>query len=271
MERLFRNIILVLALTVAFTTSAQKTEYIIKEIKGNIEYRLKQGEDWKQAKRLLTLPKSALIKVGDDAVMTIYSQSNPQTLKINTPGENRLRTLIDQAEKKAAQSRGGELAHVLKGHGEQSQTVRSGTSYRGAADVSGLEAIAAAVGAASTGKAPIGLVLTKVSEGDYAVELSNSGEMPLVCAVLVNVAGRYTALNISDDPASTTTIVLPPGTQFTVPECTLAEIPGMQAIAVGAGESFDAGTLCTVLNRPAGDERSATGYDGLFAVKATIN
>lgn len=266
--RILRSFILSLTLALAFATSAQKTEYIIKEVKGNVEYRLKQTDEWKLAKRLLAIPKSSIIKIADGGAMTIYSQSNPQTLTINTSGEHRLRTLIDEAEKKAAQARGGELAHVIKGHGEQGQTLRSGTSYRGPADMSDLIPITAAVKTASA-SASIGLTLTKDSEGDYGVGLSNDSDTPLVFAVIVNVAGKYSALRISDDPASTKTLLLPAGSSLTVPECTLADIDGMQAVAVAAKESFDPETLCIVLNSPATSEDNGGTDIGAVAVKAS--
>lgn len=264
-----RSLILILTLTLTFTASAQKNEYIVKEIKGNVEYRLKQTDDWKPVKRLLSIPKSAIIKIAEGGSMTIYSQSNPQTLKINTSGERRLRPLIEEAEKKAAQARGGEIAHVIKGHGEQGQTIRSGTSYRGPADMSELLPITAAVRTA-TASAPIGLTLTKDSEGDYGVGLSNDSDTTLVFAVIVNIGGKYSALGISDDPESTKTLLLPAGAVLTVPECILADIEGMQAVAVAAKKPFDPETLCIVLNGQ-GATVDKDGTDmGAVAVKALV-
>lgn len=271
MKTLLRSIILCIALTIASIAPAQKTEYIIKEVKGNVEYRLKQADEWKPAKRLLSIPKSSLIKITDGSGMTVYSQSNPQTLKINTPGENRLRTLIDAAEKKAAKTRGGELTHVFKGYGEQVKTLRSGTSYRGMEDMAGLSSIAAAVLTANTSdNASIGITLAKDNEGDYGVELSNNSDTPLVFAVIININGKYNALHISDNPASSSTLVIPAGVNLTLPECTLADIEGMQPIAVASKETFDPETLCLILNSQAAVQNNDGTDIGAVAVKALV-
>ncbi|MDE6556246.1 MAG: hypothetical protein K2K55_04710 [Duncaniella sp.] len=266
-----RIFLFLISVIVSCSAGAQKMEYIIKEIKGNVEYRLKPTDDWKPAKRLLSLPKSSLMKIADGSSLTIYSQSNPQTLKINTPGENRLRTLITEAEKRAAKTRGGELAHVIKGHGEPGLTMRSGTSYRGMEYKLGLASIAASVKAAGiSGSTPIGIALVKNSDGDYEVNLSNNSGETYMFALLANVGGRYSAIHISDDPQMSTTLVLPEGISLTLPECTLADIDGMQVIALATKNNVDPEALCLILNKTSDETTASEPAADAVAVKAII-
>lgn len=260
---------LCMTLILASTSSAQKNDYIIKEIKGNVEYRLKQTNEWKTAKRLLSIPISSQIRISDDGAMIIYSRSNPQIIKISTAGEHNLRYLLNEAKKKTSRSRGGELVHVFSGLSKQELTLRSATSYRGPADISDLSHIAAAVRTA-TASAPISLTLTKDSVGDYRVALSNDSDAPLAFAVIVNVEGKYSALSISNDSISEHILILPAGAALTVPDCTLADIGGMQAVAVATNVIFDPKTLCIMLNSPANKENNDGTDISAVAVKASL-
>lgn len=271
MNTLVKTLLMSIALMFSAGASAQKAEYIVKELKGSVEYKLKAGDAWQPAKRLLSLPKSAMLNLGAGAEITVYSQANPQPLRITTTGENRLRSLITEAEKKSAESRGTELAHIFKGHSEQSQTMRSGTSYRGPADQTMLSPLSLAVKSpAPFDKAPIALTLVKDNEGDYSVELSNNSDIPLATAVILKIGDRYSALRISDDASDAGMLILPAGIKITVPECTLIAVDGMQAIAVASKEPFSAETLCLLLNSPA-DTGNDNGPDtGAVAVEASV-
>lgn len=266
MNRFIKSTIFFMALALATTVCAQRTEYIIKEIKGQVEYRLKATDEWQTAKRLLALPMSSTLKVADGASLTVYSRENPQTLCISTPGENKLRKLVTEAQKRAEESRGNALAHVLKGAGTTGQTVRSGTSYRGAEDASMLVTLSEAVKSPSDPqKAPISLALIKDSEGDYELELSNLSDGPLVMGVIVKVNDRYSAVDISGD--SSGMLVLPAQSRALVPECKLAGIEGMRVIAVASPEAFSPQTLCVMLNGTAEAHDGAGSGAGAIAVE----
>lgn len=271
MNTLLKSIVLCIVLAFSGHALAQKSEYIIKDIKGSVEYKAKPTDEWQPAKRLLSLAKSALVKIADGSEMTIYSQSNPQILRIATPGENRLRTLINEAEKKAAEARGGEIAHVFKGHGAQRQAVRSGTSYRGPADKAMLMPLFDAVKAPVSGeKAPIALGLIKDSNGEYDVELANNSDTELAIAVIILIDGRYSALRISDGTGDNGIVTLPAGVKMVIPECKLVAVNGMKAIAVASQEAFSPETLCIVLNSPADKDNGPAGEGGAVAVEASV-
>lgn len=270
MNNLKKFLVVMIGLWVATAACAQKTEYIIKNVKGAVEYRLKPSDAWQPVKRLLTLPKSSTVKIGDGAEITVYSESNPQPLRITSTGENKLRTLINEAEKKSAEARGGELAHLLKGTGGSAQTVRSGASYRGPADQGIIPLIAKAVKTpvASTPKTAISLTLVKDEEGDYDVVLSNNSKKDLSVAVIVNTGRKYTALRISDDANNASLLELPAGVSLTIPECKVVGLEGIKAIAVGAEEIFSPETLCVVLNSPAEPENGGNATEKSAAVTA---
>ncbi len=249
MNTILKTLWLAILLSVATIASAQKSEYIVKDIKGSIDYKLKATDEWKQVKRLTPLSKSAILNFADGSEMTVYSTTNPQPLRIIGAGEKRLRTLITEAETKAAKSRGNELAHILKGQGEQTKTLRSGTSYRGQEDDANLLSLYnALISPDSSGNASITLNLIKDEEGNYNVELTNNSDTDMATAVIINIADTYSALSISDDPTNPGLLILPAGMKLIVPECTVIDIDGMKAFAVASYEEFSPQTLCVLLN-----------------------
>lgn len=249
MNLTLKMICLAIMVTISSIASAQKTEYIVKDIKGSVEYKAKASEEWKQVKRLTPLSKSSILNFNNGSEITVYSTTNPQPLRITGTGENRLRTLITDAEAKAAKARGNELAHILKGHGEQTKTMRSGTSYRGQEDDANLLSLYnAVISPSSTGNEPITLNLISDGDGNYNVELTNNSDTDLATAVIINLSDNYSALSISDDPSNQGMLILPAGMKLIVPECTVIDIEGMKAFAVASYEPFSPQTLCVLLN-----------------------
>lgn len=273
MNNLLKILIVSVSLSLAIISPAQKVEYIVKGIKGTVEYKMQSTEAWQPVKRLMSLPKSATVKMADGSQLTVYSQSNPQALVISKAGENRLRTLITESEKQAAQSRGQGLTDIFEGGKRDGKTMKSGTGYRGSADKELLQQLTIAVKSPSTDTAGavVGLSLIKNSEGDFAVELSNVSDIEKAIAVIVDVDGRYSALRISDDPANPYLLTCPAGMRFIVPECTLIGVDNLKAIAVAADEVFDPQILCLLLNA----DEDSTGEDavknpGIIAVEAVV-
>lgn len=271
MRTLLKSFVLGTALTLSGIASAQNSEYIVKKVEGSVEYRPKSTSEWQPVKRLQTIMKSSLINIADNGSLTIYSLGNPQILKIDKQGENRLRQLITEAEKKANEARKTKLVDIVKGHEEGKAQLFSGVSDRGMEGMSWLSTFAEAVKTASiSGKASIGITLVKDSEGDYGVELKNDSGSALVFAVIIDIDGQYSALRISDDHATPSAIVIPSGASLTLPECSIADIEGMEVIAVAARKYFNPATLCVVLNSPADLEKSdGSNNNSVVAVKAT--
>lgn len=269
MNKLLKTLLLFVTLALCTSASAQRTEYIVKEVKGSVEYKLKATDDWQPAKRLLSLPKSSILKLADGASITVYTRENPQALRISTAGEHKLRTLITEAEKKATESRGNALTHILNSQNSAGQTVRSGTSYRGAADVSMLASLSEAVKSPlQAGNAPISLRLIKDEEGDYDLELSNNSSDALALAVIVKVNDKYNALNIAGDGSGI--LILPEGKSAVVPECKLVGIEGMRVIAIASEEEFSPETLCILLNSPAETKPDHNDATAALAVEVAI-
>lgn len=271
MNTLLKTLWLGIAIVLSGAASAQNNEYIVKSIKGSVEYKLKQTDEWQPAKRLLSLPKSSILNIASGAEITVYSQSNPQPLRLAKQGENRLRTLISEAEKSATAGRGKELTEVFKGTGGGGVTMRSGTAFRGNEDQSALLPLSKAVKSpVASGKAPISLTLIKDGEGDFDVEICNNTAEPLATAVIINIGGKYSALQISGDASNPGMLEIPAGNKLVVPDCKLVDIEGMKVIALASKNPFNPETLCTVMNGSSQDENENGSDAGAVAVEATI-
>lgn len=269
MKNYLKYIMIFAAAVFSTCAAAQTTDYIIKSVTGSVEYKLKGADDWKPAKRLLSVPKSSMLRIADGARVAVYSQANPQVLVIDTRGEHRLRTLIDEAEKKAAKSRAGKLADVFAGHSGRDATVRSGTSYRGPADAETLLPLYEAVTSpALSGNAPVALSLVKNSEGDMSVELSNANDKALEFALFVKIGGKYSVVPISGDEADKSTLTIPAGATCVVPDCTLAHVEDMEVVAVASPDTFDPRMLTLILNSPSEVEKTAAG--SAIAVRGVV-
>lgn len=259
-------------LTISTIVSAQKTEYIVNEVKGSVEYQQpKSTEGWRPLKRLITLTKASTLNIHDGAEISIYSKTDPQPLRIAIPGQNRLRTLIEEAKAIAAKSRGSKLKDIFKGHGEQALTMQPGVSYRGHEDDENILSLYYAVISPSTSvKSPISLNLLNNGEGGFNVELSNNGDKALATAIIVKIGDTYSPLSISDDPSNTGLLILPKGLSLTVPECTVMDIEGLKAMVVASPIPFSPETLCVLLNSPNKPEKGNGPENGAVAVEASV-
>ncbi len=271
MNTLLKTLWLSIAIVMSVTASAQNNEYIVKSLKGTVEYKKNQNDEWKPAKRLLTLSKSSFLNIAPGSEITVYSQTNPQPIRISKQGESRLRTLISDAEKSATTSRGKEIADVFKGAGGDRMSAHSGVSHRGIDDQAMLLPLSKAVKSpAASGKAPISLTLIKDSEGDFDVEVSNNSADTLATAVIINVGGNYSALHISGDTSNPGLLVIPAGNKLIVPDCKLVDIEGMKVVALASKNVYNPETLCTLMNGSVQDENGIGSDAGAVAVEASI-
>lgn len=259
-----------IAIILSGAAYAQNNEYIVKSVKGAVEYKLKQTDEWQQVKRLLSLPKASTLNIASGAEITVYSKSNPQPIRITKQGESRLRTLIAEAEKSAAVSRGKEILSVFNSKGNKGVAMRSGTSFRGNEDQAFLLPLSKAVKSpAASDKAPISLTLIKDGEGDFDVEISNNSADAVAAAVIINVGGKYSALHISGDASNPGMLDLPAGMKLVIPDCKLVDIEGMKVVALASKAVFNPDTLCTVLNGSNNQNENENGSDaGAVAVEA---
>lgn len=271
MNSFVKMLFLSIMLSISVIASAQKAQYTVHDIKGSVEYKLKQSDDWQPAKRLMSLPKSAILKIDEGAQLTVYSNSNPQPLRLTLAGENKLRTLISNAEAEAAKSRRLKITHILDGHGEPGKIMPAGTSYRGQDDDVILRDLYNAIfSPVSQGKAPVSLSLIKDGNGGFNVELSNSSDLDLAVAVVINVAGNYSDVSISGDASNVGLLVLPAGVSMVVPECTLIDIEGMKVYAVASSDMFSPQTLCVLLNGNVPSEKNNGSESRAVAVEASV-
>ncbi|MDE6263618.1 MAG: hypothetical protein K2M11_00585 [Paramuribaculum sp.] len=272
MNTLLKTLWLSITIALAATVSAQNNEYIVKSVKGSVEYKLKSSDDWQPVKRLLSLPKASTLNIAAGAELTVYSQSNPQPLRISKQGESRLRTLIAEAEKSATVSRGKEIISVFNSKGNKGITMRSGTSFRGNEDQEFLLPLSKAVKSpAASGNTPISLTLIKDGEGDFDVEISNNSADNLAAAIIINVGGKYSALHISGDASNPGMLDLPAGMKLMIPDCKIVDIEGMKVVALASKEVFNPETLCTLMNGSNIQSENENGSDaGAVAVEALI-
>lgn len=269
MNTLLKTLWVSIAIILSGAAYAQNNEYIVKSVKGSVEYKLKSPDDWQPVKRLLQLPKSSTLNIASGSEITVYSKSNPQPVRITKQGENKLRALISDAEKSATSGRAKEIAAVFNGTGTQGATMRPGVSYRGNENQSMLLSLSKAVKSPTTsGKAPISLTLIKDSDGDFDVEISNNTET-LAIAIIINIGGKYSALRISGDASNPGMLDLPAGMKLVIPDCKLVDIEGMKVVALASKAVFNPDTLCTVLNGSNNQNENENGSDaGAVAVEA---
>lgn len=271
MNTLLKTLWFSIAIVVSGTVCGQNNEYIVKSVKGSVEYKLKSTDDWQHVKRLLSLPKASTLNIAAGSELTVYSHSNPQPLRITKQGESRLRTLISEAEKSATVSRGKELLSVFNSKGNKGVTMRSGVSYRGNEDQAFLLPLSKAVKSPATSdKAPISLTLIKDGEGDFDVEISNNSADNLATAIIINVDGKYSALHISGDSSNPGMLDLPAGMKLVIPDCKLIDIEGMKVVALASKDVFNPETLCTVMNGSSQNENENGSDAGAVAVEASI-
>ena len=271
MNSFVKVLFLSIMLSITAIASAQKTEYTVHNLKGSVEYKLKQADGWQPVKRLMSLPKSSFLKIADGAELTVYSTSNPQPLRLTLAGENKLRTLINDAEAKSAKTRGSKITQIFNGQGKPGVIMPAGTSYRGQDDDTILvDLYNAMLSPMPVGNAPVSLSLINGGDGDFNVELSNNSDIDLAVAVIINVSGNYSDINISGDPSNMGMLVLPAGVTMIVPECSLIGIEGMKVYAVASPEPFSPETLCVLLNSEARGEKPNGSDSRAVAVEASI-
>lgn len=244
MRHFFTSIILLLSSLSAFA----QTEYIVHSVTGDVTVGTPDGK-WGKVERLSTLPSSSTIRIPDGGALVIYSKKSPQTLKINTPGEHRLRSAARAAAKTAAENRSKILSPIASDAGHNKTSVRSGVAYRSPADDGAIAAIAAAASKPSTSDT-YKLAITDAGDGLSGLSLTNNGKEDVEAAVLVSSNGRYTPLQISSDADMPGIMLLPAGATYNVPECQLLLPADASVILIVCDRSFDTDVLCLLLNNP---------------------
>ena len=244
MKHLFASLILLLSSLCAFA----QTEYIVHSVTGEVTASTTAGA-WQKVERLSTLPSSATVDIPDGGSLVIYSKKSPQTLKINTPGQHRLRAAARAAAKTAAAKRSKVLSPIVSGAGHEKTSVRSGVVYRSPADDKAIAAIAATVAKPSESDT-YGLSITDTGDGLSGLTMTNKGKEDVEAAVIVCTDGHYSPLQISDNSDIPSIMLLPAGATYNVPECQLLLPAAPSVIMVVCDRSFDTDALCLILNNP---------------------
>ena len=272
MKQIVKALCLCLILIFSTTVSAQQKDYTVKKIGGSVEYRQTDKEDWQPLKRLTSISLSSILNIPEGGEVTVYSKAKPQPLRIAIPGQKKLRILIKEAEKMAAEQRHYTISDLYTQSGKK--PMPAGVSYRGKEDDKYLISLYNAVHSPiSSANAPLALTLLEYEDnGDkgFNVELSNRGENDVYVAVIIKVADTYSALSISGDPENMRLLGLPAGMKLTVPDCIIEDIEGLEAFALASPTPFSPENLCVLLNSPKKPEAGNDSEGGIVAVEASV-